>query len=207
MFFRDREDAAQRLIPYIEKYKDKNAVLLAVPRGGVAIAAPIAQAFGLPLDLLMTKKIGHPGHEEFAIGAVNLEDHIVNDWPGVPTSYTENEISRIRKLLGERYKLFMGNRKPIPLENKIVIIVDDGIATGHTILSAIKMLRRQNPDKIVIAVPVAPLEAAKKIRQQVDDFICIYTPTDFHGVGQYYTNFNQVSDEEALEFITKSNAE
>jgi putative phosphoribosyl transferase len=204
MVFENRNDAAQKLIPYLEKFKDKEAILLAIPRGGIAIAFPVAKSCHLKLDLLMTKKIGHPKHEEFAVGAVNLEDHVVDNWPDVSMAYADSEINKIRQSLKERYKLFMGNREPLSLENKIVIIVDDGIATGHTILSAIKMLRKQNPEKIVVAVPVAPLDTAKKIRQHVDEFICLYTPPDFHGVGQYYTDFTQVSDEEVIAFITKS---
>jgi putative phosphoribosyl transferase len=204
MFFKNREDAAHRLIPLLEKYKDENAILLAVPRGGVAIAYPAAKACNLPLDLLMTKKIGHPKHEEFAIGAVNLEDEVIDNWPDIPLSYTDNEISRIRESLRNRYELLMGDRDPLSIQNKTVIITDDGIATGHTIVSAIKMLRKQNPQKIVVAVPVAPLEAAKKIRQHVDDLICLYTPTDFDGVGQYYTDFTQVTDQEVITFITKA---
>jgi putative phosphoribosyl transferase len=205
MRFKDRNDAAQQLIPHLEKYKNEKGMVLAVPRGGVPIAYLIAKTYNLPLELLMTKKIGHPFLSEYAIGAVSLEDEITDNRYGVPQSYIDNEVSRIRESLKERYKLFMGDHKPIDIENKIVIIVDDGVATGNTILSTIKMLRKRKPKKIVVAVPVAPPEVAKKIKQQVDDFICLYTPQPFIGVGLHYMNFTQVSDEEVIQLLKDAN--
>lgn len=145
MLFRNRKDAAELLIPYLDRYRNKNSIVLAVPRGGVPIAYPVAKAYHLPLDLLMTKKIGHPSHPEFAIGAVTLEDHIIDNETGVPQSYIDGEITDIRKSLKNRYNHFTEGRKPVDIENKTVIIVDDGIATGNTILSAIKMLRKGKP--------------------------------------------------------------
>jgi putative phosphoribosyl transferase len=205
MRFKNRNDAAQKLIPYLNKYRNESGVVLAVPRGGVPIAYPIAKAYNLPLELLMTKKIGHPAHPEFAIGAVSLEDHFIDDQFGVPQTYIDNEIKKIRESLKERYKLFMGNHKPVGLENKVVIIVDDGVATGNTILSAIKMLRKSNPKKIVVAVPVAPPDTAEKIKRYVDDFICLSTPVPFIGVGLHYLDFTQVSDEEVIQLIRDAN--
>jgi putative phosphoribosyl transferase len=203
--FRDRQDAALRLIPYLEKYKNEQGVVLAVPRGGVPIAYYISKYYNLPLELLMTKKIGHPSHEEFAIGAVSLEDYIIGDTHGAPPEYIEREVQRIRQSLKERYKKFMGDHEPVDLENKIVIIVDDGVATGNTILSSIKMLRRKRPKKIVVAVPVAPADTAEKIRKQVDDFICLSTPEMFIGVGLHYLDFSQVSDEEVSRLLKDAN--
>ena len=201
MLFRNRKEAAEMLIPYLDRYRNKNSIILAVPRGGIPVAYPIAKAYRWPLDLLMAKKIGHPTHPEFAIGAVTLQDQIIDEGTGVPQSYINNEVDRIRKSLKDRYKQFTEGRKPIDLENKTIIIVDDGVATGNTILSAIKMLRKRNPDKIVVAIPVAPWEAAEKIRSQVDDFICLYTPQPFIGVGTHYTDFTQVSDEMVIELL------
>src|SRR5256885_2358004 len=139
MLFHDRYDAALKLIPYLEKYKNERGIVLAVPRGGVPIGYYIAKHFNLPMELLMTKKIGHPLHSEFAIGSVSLDSHIIDDMYGIPQEYFENEISEIRKSLKERYRKFMGERAPVDLENKIVIITDDGIATGNTILATIKV--------------------------------------------------------------------
>ena len=189
------------LIPYLEKYRNKNTIVLAVPRGGVPVAYPVAKAYKWPLDLLMAKKIGHPTHPEFAIGAVTPEDHIIDDKTGVPQSFIENEVARIRKSLKDKYNLFEEGRKPVDIANKTVIIIDDGIATGNTILSAIKMLRRRKPEKIVVAVPVAPWDSTEKIRQQVDDYICLYNPQPFSGVGAHYADFSQVSDQEVMELL------
>jgi putative phosphoribosyl transferase len=203
--FRNRNDAAQRLLPYLGKYAKEQSVVLAVPRGGVPIGYPIAKSFNLPLELLMTKKIGHPAYEEFAIGAVSLEDHIIDDQHGVPQSYIDSEVNRIKDSLKERYNYFMSDHKPVSLKGKIVIIVDDGVATGNTILSSIKMLRRKDPEKIVVAVPVSSKQAAEKIKQQVDDFICLYMPEPFIGVGMHYTDFSQVSDEEVVQLLKDAN--
>src|SRR5438094_586340 len=142
MLFKDRYDAAMKLIPHLKKYKDEDVIVLAVPRGGVPIGYHIAKNYNFPLELLLTKKIGHPWSNELAIGAVSLENHIIDDRHNIPESYIESEIERIRQSLKERYKKFMGNRKPADVENKIVIIVDDGIATGNTLLAAIRMIRQ-----------------------------------------------------------------
>jgi putative phosphoribosyl transferase len=205
MRFKDRNDAAQKLVPYIAKYRNEEGVILAVPRGGVPIAYPIAKTYNLPLELLMTKKIGHPARREFAIGAVSLEDHIIDNNIGLPQYYIDKEVTKIRESLKESYKKFMGNHKPINLENKIVIIIDDGVATGNTILSSISMLKKKNPKKIVVAVPVASRQASEKIRQQVDDFICLYTPEPFIGVGLHYIDFTEVSDKEVVHLIRDIN--
>jgi predicted phosphoribosyltransferase len=203
--FKNREDAALKLIPYLEKYKHEQGVVLAVPRGGVPIAYHIARHYNFPLELLMTKKIGYPGHPEYAIGAVSPEDHFVDERFDIPKSYIDEEVKKIRASLQERYKKFMGNRKPADLENKVVIIVDDGMATGHTILNSIAVLRKKNPKKIVIAVPVAPPEVVEKMKSLVDDVICIYTPENFIGVGLHYTDFSEVSDEEVIRLLSEAN--
>jgi putative phosphoribosyl transferase len=203
--FKDRNDAAQKLLFHLKKYSAEQGVILAVPRGGVPIAYPIAKEYNFPLELLMTKKIGHPAHSEFAIGAVSLEDHIVDRRIEIPQSYIDNEIIRIRKNLRERYRYFMGKHVPLELENKIVIIVDDGIATGNTILSALKMLRKKNPKKIIVAVPLAPAQIIEKIRKEVDEVICLHSPEPFIGVGLHYENFTEVSDSEVIRLLNDAN--
>jgi putative phosphoribosyl transferase len=205
MRFKNRNDAAQQLIPYLDKYRNEDGLVLAVPRGGVPIAYPIAKRYNLPLELLMTKKIGHPSQPELAIGAVSLEDHIISQEFGVDQSYIDDEIKRIRQTLIENYQKFMGNHKPIDLKGKTVIIVDDGVATGNTILSSIKMLRRRKPKKIVVAVPVAPYNVVEKIRREVDDMICLYSPEPFIGVGLHYMDFTQVEDDEVIRLLKDIN--
>jgi predicted phosphoribosyltransferase len=201
MYFRDRKDVALKLIPLLSKYGSEKGVILAVPRGGVPIGYYLAEKYGFPLELLMSKKIGHPLQPEFAIGAVSLEDDVVDDRDDVPKSYIESEIRRIRENLRSRYRLFVGERQPADLKNKIVIIVDDGVATGNTILSSIDMLRKRKPAKIVVAVPVSPKETAEKISRKVDELICLSTPAHFQGVGAYYLDFSEVSDEEVIRYL------
>jgi putative phosphoribosyl transferase len=205
MLFKNRYDAALRLIPYLEKYRNKPGIVFAVPRGGVPIGYHIAKNYNLPLEILLAKKIGHPWNEELAIGAVSLEDHIIDERHNIPQSYIEKEIAKIRESLKERYKQFMGDRKPAEIEGKIVIVVDDGVATGNTLFSAIRMIRRRHPKKIVVAVPVAPVETADKLKKEVDDFICLYTFENFGGVGLYYSDFSQVTDEEVIQLLKEVN--
>jgi len=206
MVFRNRYDVAMRLIPYLDKYKNERGIVLAVPRGGVPIGYYIAKNYNLPLELLLTKKIGHPGSSELAIGAVSMEDYIIDERHNIPQEYIDKEVKKITESLKERHKKFMGDRKPVDVENKIVIIVDDGIATGNTLMSAIKLIKTKHPKKIVVAVPVAPLRTANKIKNEVDDFICLHTPTEFLGVGQFYEDFSEVSDEEVIHFLREANA-
>jgi putative phosphoribosyl transferase len=206
MYFTDRYDAAMQLAVHLEKYKHEDGVILAVPRGGVPLGYYLAKHLDFPLDLLMTKKLGHPSHEEYAIGAVGLEDSIVEQTIGIPQEYIEQEINRIRRQLIERYRKFMGDKEPADLRNKTVIVVDDGVATGRTILATIKMLKSKHPKKMVVAVPVASREAALRIKQEVDDFICLYTPSPFYGVSRFYADFSQTTDEEVIMLLKELNA-
>jgi predicted phosphoribosyltransferase len=205
MFFLDRYDAAMQLVPLLEKYKNEEGVILAVPRGGMPIGYYLAKYFNFPLDLLMTKKIGHPANEEFAIGAVGLEDSIVDKFYNVPDYYIEHETNRIRRTLVERYKKFMGDREPVDIKNKIVIVVDDGIATGKTILATLKLLRSRHPKKLVVAVPVSSAEAAGIIEKHADEFITVYMPEPFYGVGRFYHDFREVKDEEVMNLLRELN--
>jgi putative phosphoribosyl transferase len=205
MYFSDRYDAAMQLTPFLEKYKNEEGVILAVPRGGVPIGYYLAKHLNFSLDLLMAKKLGHPLNEEFAIGAVGIEDSIVEENYEVPHGYVEEETKRIREELLKRYKTFMGNKEPISIKNKTVIVVDDGIATGRTILATIKMLRSKQLKKLVVGVPVASVQAAERIEQEVDDFICLYTPEPFFGVGRFYHDFTQTTDEEVMILLKELN--
>lgn len=205
MVFKDRYDAAMKMIPLLSKFSNEEGVVLAVPRGGVPIGYYIAREYHFPLELLLTKKIGFPGNPELAIGAVSLENEVIDDRFDISATYIKQETAKIRKSLQERYRKFMGDRKPADLKGKTVIIVDDGIATGNTIMASIKMIRAMDPGKIVVAVPVAPARTADKIRVLVDYFICVYTPEEFFGVGQFYDDFSQVSDEEVIQFLDKIN--
>jgi putative phosphoribosyl transferase len=205
MYFLNRYDAAMQLAPLLEKYKNEEGVILAVPRGGVPIGYYLAKHLDFNLDLLMTKKLGHPAQEEYAVGAVGIESIIIEDAYQIPREYIQQQTKRIRQELIERYRRFMGDREPTVLKNKIVIVVDDGIATGRTILATLKMLRSKEPKKLVVAVPVASGEAAEKIKKEVDDFICLYIPAPFYGVGRFYEDFSQTSDEEVMALLKELN--
>ena len=187
----------------LKKYKGDPGVILAVPRGGVPVAYEVAKELGLPLEIVLTKKIGHPMNKEYAIGAASLTDYFVIPHEFVYDEYINSEVEKIRSKLKEMYVKFMGNKEPESLAGKTVIVIDDGIATGNTLLGTISVLRKANPAKIVIAVPVASAIAVDKLSQEVDEVITVFIPEEFHGVGAFYDDFEQVSDEEVLYYLDK----
>lgn len=199
--YKDRVEAGEILAAALKNYEDAKGVVLAVPRGGIPIACIVAKKLRLPVDLLLTKKIGHPSNKEYAIGAVSLNDVYITPHEHIPQSYINSETQKIRARLREMYHAFLGDEKPQDIAGKVVIIVDDGIATGQTLLSTIQMLRRQQPAKLIIAVPVSSRQAFEKLSPMVDEMICPLLPTDFWGVGAFYEDFAQVSDKEAVRFL------
>jgi putative phosphoribosyl transferase len=199
--FQDRIDAGLALAQHLLHYKNANAIVMAVPRGGVPVAFPVAKILYLPLEIILSKKIGHPLHKEFAIGAVSLTGRFIAPNAHVPQQYIDKETENIRWQLQQMYKTFMGNKQPAYVKNKTVIIIDDGIATGHTMLSTIEMIQNESPDKVVVAVPVASQQAAKMLSESVDEFISVITPPHFRAVGEFYENFTQVSDEEVMHIL------
>ena len=198
---RNRQDAAERLTERLQKYKGEDGIVLAIPRGGVPIGAYIAKELGFPVEVILSKKIGHPHNPEFAIGAVSMDSVEVNESLPVPHEYIEEETRKIQEELKRRYQLFMGNHKPTDLHNKLVILVDDGIATGHTLMSTVLMVKKQNPKKLVVAVPVAPPAAIDEFEPMVDELICLMAPPGFFAVAQFYIEFQQVSDEEVIQAL------
>ncbi|RIJ43072.1 phosphoribosyltransferase [Pontibacter oryzae] len=198
---RNRQEAAELLAIQLAKYKGQKGVVLAIPRGGVPLGAYIANQLGMPLEVTLTKKIGHPQNSEFAIGAVSLDSVVVDERADVSEIYIAEETTRIRRSLKEKYKLFMGERQHIPLGDRVVIIVDDGIATGKTLEATIKLIKKEQPRKIVVAVPVAPPSAGEHFSQLADDFVCLMLPSGFQAVGQFYEEFGQVSDDEVVKLM------
>jgi putative phosphoribosyl transferase len=198
MIFKNRHDAAQQLIIALSSLRDEDLVVMAIPRGGVPIASEIAEHFGWPLDLIFTKKIGHPANPELAIGSISLTNEIIDDRFSVAPDWLKEEIKRVRSKLRTKYEILMKDRKPADVDGKKVLIVDDGIATGNTVAVAIEVMRQLHAKEIIVAVPVASVEAARCIKSKADKFICIHTPHNFMAVGQYYSEFPQVSDEEVL---------
>ncbi|MEJ8756340.1 phosphoribosyltransferase family protein [Pontibacter sp. H259] len=198
---RNRHEAGELLADQLVKYKDREGVVLAIPRGGVPVAVPIAERLKMPLEVALIKKIGHPANPEYAIGAASLQSISIDSTISVPQDYITAETERVRQNLREKYKRFMGDRKPVSLQNKVVIIVDDGIATGKTLLATIDMVKQQAPAAKVVAVPVAPVSAIHKIKELVEEVVCLLTPHDFQAVGQFYEEFGQTSDEEVVTLL------
>ena len=207
--FANREEAGRLLYKELLQYKDeKDAIVVTIPRGGLPIGYTLAKKLNLPLEIALSKKIGYPSNKEYAIGAVTLEDRVLSTIASqVSEDYIEEETIKIRQLLKKRFKQYYGTGKPIPLKGKIVIIVDDGVATGNTLISCIQLIKKQHPAKIVVALPVASKSALKRVRDLIliEDTICLEAPEDFRAVGQFYNEFNQVNDTEVIELLGKAN--
>lgn len=201
---KDRIEAGFLLSEKLKNYHNSNSIVLAVPRGGVPVGYIIAKSLQLPLDIILSKKIGHPYNKEFAIGAVSLESMILDNHPDIPSEYVEEEVVKLRKSLQEKYERYMGNRNPLEVKGKNVILVDDGIATGNTLLACIKMLRKKNVAKIIVAVPVMPFNAVKEFQQEADELVYLIAPKYFRGVGEFYDRFNQVEDDEAIQMLQEA---
>jgi putative phosphoribosyl transferase len=208
--FKDRRDAGIRLASRLLQYKDnKDVLVLALPRGGVATSYEVAQSLGVPLDVLIVRKIGVPWQPELAAGAVSetgalvLNKLIVSGYR-ISKEFLEKEISRQKDEISRRVELYRKGNSIIDPDGKIVILIDDGVATGATMKAAIETLRAAKTKKIVVALPVAPPDTADELKGMSDDFICIETHQDFLAVGNYYLDFTQVSDEEVVEFLQKS---
>ena len=199
---KDRIEAGLLLSEKLKKYQNSNTIVLAVPRGGVPVADIIAKNLHLPLDIVLSKKIGHPYNKEYAIGAVSMDSMIIDEHPDIPKEYIEKEIVKLRKLMREKYEIYMGNREPLDIEGKNIIVVDDGIATGNTLLVSINMLRKKNPAKIIVAVPVIPYETVPVFEKSTDEFVYLIASKSFRGVGGFYEDFNQVEDDEVIKLLS-----
>ena len=200
--FKDRYDAAIELAIKLKKYKGKDGIVLAVPRGGVPVGYVIAKELGFPLEIILSKKIGHPSNPEYAIGSVSLDGTIINeDVTNVSSDYIHREAEKILQNLNTKFKYYMGDQNPTDLKNKTVIVVDDGIATGSTVIATVKSIRKMNPKEIIIAAPVASPGSINKLQSIADEIICLSIPPNFMGVGQFYYDFSQVEDEEVIQLL------
>jgi len=206
-YFRDRRDAGRQLAKLLRPYADLDqTIVLGIPRGGVPIAFEIASALHLPMDIFLSRKLGVPGQEQLAFGAVTLGEGRFIDKPlMIAMRISESEMERItqetRAILKERNILYRGSQPPLRVEGKTVILVDDGIATGANIYAAAVMLRQMHASRLIIAVPVAPLSTSEWLSSISDEFIAITKPEDFYAVGQFYGQFPQVSDEEVVSLL------
>ena len=203
MIFRDRIEAGKLLAAKLKKYKNDSGLIMAVPRGGLPVAYVVAIELGFPIDLILTKKIGHPVYKEYAIGSVSLTDHFVLSYDNVTQEYIDHEVQRIQTMLKEMYTRYMGNKEPENATGKTMIVIDDGIATGNNLLGTIHMLRQRKPVKIVIGVPVASQDAVYELSKEVDEVVTVHIPDKFCGVGGYYDDFEEVSDDEVMYYLDK----
>jgi putative phosphoribosyl transferase len=209
--FLNREDAGRRLAQRLEKYKGADTIILAVPRGGVVVAYQVAKALGAPLDVVIPRKIGAPGQPELAIGAVGengvcvLDEEIIR-YLGVSETYIRQEAERQRQEIERRWKLYRGDRPFPDVKGKTVILIDDGIATGYTTIAAVRVIRNKQPAKIVLAVPVAPIDSIAKLRSEVDEIVVLETPEPFFAVGAWYQEFGQTSDEEVIKLLKQADS-
>jgi erythromycin esterase-like protein/predicted phosphoribosyltransferase len=206
--FRDRREAGRLLATKLTAYANRpDVVVLALPRGGVPVAYEVARALDAPLDVFVVRKLGVPGHEELAMGAlatggVRVLNEVVQHL-GIPSTLIEAVTNHELTELERRERLYRGNRPPLDVRNRTVILVDDGLATGSTMRAAVRALRQQQPASIVVAVPVAAPESCEELRTLADDVICAVTPEAFHAVGLWYQDFSQTTDEEVRALLAK----
>ncbi len=208
MTFKDRHDAGKQLAALLQEYKGKKDVtVIGLPRGGVVTASEVTKELGLPLDIVVPRKIGAPGHEEFAMGALCEEgdailDQDTIDYLDVPEAYLDAKIAEEKKEAQRRLKLYRGDRPPLDLKGKTAILVDDGIATGSTMRAAIASARRKGAAKVVVAVPVTARDSAKTISDEADELVYVDAPLFFGAVARFYKIFEQTEDEEVIEIMS-----
>lgn len=208
--FLDRRDAGQRLAAELKARALPDPIVLALPRGGVPVAYEVATALHAPLDVLLVRKLGAPGHEEFGIGAIVDGAHpqiVLNaeaiEGLRVSPAYIEAERDRQLAEIERRRQLYSGSAPAVDVEGHTAVIVDDGVATGGTLLVALHALERASPQRIVVAVPVAPPDTLERLAMHADDVVCLSTPADFRAVGQFYEDFEQTSDEEVISLLAQ----
>jgi predicted phosphoribosyltransferase len=200
--FRDRREAgqllAEALIPYASS---PGLIVLALPRGGVPVAYEVARRFGVPLDICVVRKLGVPGHEELAMGAIASGGvEVLSAWTVRELGITQQQVQRVvereREELERRERAYRGDRPAVEVRDRTVILVDDGLATGASMRAAVVALRERKPAAIIVAVPVAPASTCEDLKHVADACVCLHTPEPFYGVGQWYIDFGQTSDDE-----------
>jgi predicted phosphoribosyltransferase len=200
--FTDSYDAAMQLTKQLEKFRQKKDCVIAVPRSGFFIGYSVARALGLPLEVILSKKIGHPYNQELGIGSVFLTGTFIDSgWSDVSMDYIYKESDRILKGLQSTFRFYAGNRKPADLKSKTVILVDGGISAGNNILITIEALRKCEPLKIVFAVPVSSPASITEVSCLADEFICLHAPDDFLNISQYYGTYDHVSEDEVAQMM------
>lgn len=204
--FIDRKDAGEKLSIELEKFKVESPIVLAIPRGGIVTAYETIRKFGLQWDLIIPRKIGLPHNKEIAIGAISLDEtYLFNekyiDMLNISQDYIKKEVLEQTNEIKRRLNKYKGNENFPDVKNKTVIIIDDGIATGFTIQAAIKSIKKYDPQKIILAVPVAPQDTISLLEKIVDEVICLFIPNEFYAVSLYYKSFEQTTDEEVFNIV------
>ena len=210
MIFKDRTDAGRKLAAQLTRYANRGDVLvLALPRGGVPVAYEVARELNAPLDVFLVRKLGIPGHEELGMGAIAsggvrvINEELVN-YLRIPEEVIDAVAAREGRELARRELAYRDDRPPPNAKNRIAILVDDGLATGFSMRAAAASLRLQKPQRIVVAVPVSSRETCDEFRREVDEIVCAFTPQHFQGVGLWYEDFSQTSDEEVRELLKRA---
>jgi len=206
--FRDRAEAGERLANLLSDLQGQDVVVLGIPRGGVEIAAVVAGRLGAPLDVVIPRKVGAPGNPELGLGAVAEDVEVLDERLirvlAVKEDYLRSEIVAQQEEIARRSSAYRGDKLPVPTEGKIVIVVDDGVATGGTAVAALRWARARGAKRVLLAVPVAPPEAVHRLEQEADEVRVLATPEPFYAVGQWYDNFPQVSDQRVVELLAES---
>ena len=209
--FRDRREAgqllAQALLSLLKGKED--IVVLGIPRGGVVVAAEVAKALGASLDIYITRKIGAPHQPELAIGAIASSGDVVLDKRlisalDVSPEYIQDEIQRQRREIERRLEKYRGGQPAQELEGKTILLVDDGVATGATTMATVRALKKQKPAELILAIPVGPPDAVARLREEVDELVCLATPQPFWAVGAHYIVFDQTPDEEVVRLLQEN---
>lgn len=210
MLFRDRTEAGRKLAHRLAAYANyPDAIVLALPRGGVPVAFEIAEALNLPLDIVVVRKLGLPGHEEFAMGAIAsggarfLNQDLIRQL-SFSDEIIEHIVAREQRELERRERTYRGQRPVVDVRDRIIIIVDDGLATGSSMRAAIAALRQKGPAKLIVAVPVGAPMTCFELESLADEVICLETPENFSAVGLWYREFSQVTDEEVIDLLERN---
>lgn len=210
MRLKDRTQAGRLLAEELLRFKEQDPVVLALPRGGVPVGFEVAKALGAPLDLILARKIGAPLQPELAVAAVvdgERMELVINEDVVEALALSEDEIRKRAKReveeIERRRRVYLGGRAPVSVRGRTVLVVDDGIATGATMRAALRAVRRREPSHLVLAVPVAPPETVELLRPEVDEVVCLATPSPFGAIGAFYADFRQVEDKEVRDLLDR----